>query len=126
MAGGLSRRALLVALPVAFAAPFFTSLASAEPATTGALLDASTDDVSVALMQTICAHCVAYSEVRRLTRELGAKLPSAKFEALGHALQAERALRQILFDLPMRNEAERYDKAIYLSGLFRSEPWCDR
>ncbi|RWP13965.1 MAG: hypothetical protein EOR00_24310 [Mesorhizobium sp.] len=121
MTGSLSRRAVLATLPFAFAAPFFISFDSAEPAMTGASQGASTDDESPALMRTICAHCVAYSEVRRLTRELDAKLPSAKFEALGHALQAERALRQTLFDLPTRNQAERHDKTIYLSGLFRSE-----
>lgn len=123
MTGSLSRRAVLATLPFAFAAPFSISLESAEPATTSASLDASSDDVSAALMRTICAHCVAYSDVGRLGRKAdaaasGLAVSTEDIGALDLAIDVERQLLMSVCGYRARNDAERHDKATYLLGIF--------
>ena len=113
----LSRRALLQALSVAFVAPALplSSSIASEP-----------QDVSPALMRAICAHCAAYSDLRRLAREtnlaaLGKEPAAARLEVLDKANEVERSLLESLCGFPARNEAERQDKATYLLGLFSGE-----
>ena len=110
----LSRRALLQALSVAVVAPALrlSSSVASEP-----------QDVSPALMRAICAHCAAYSDLRRLAREtdlaaLGEEPAAVRLEVLDKAKEAERSLLFGLHSFPVRNEAERHDKAAYLLGLF--------
>lgn len=112
-----SRRVLLNALPVAV-------LASVLPWSSRDTLELQ--DVSPGLMQAICAHCAAFSKVRRLAHEMDlvatARPPSTVcLKAFRTAVELERQLWASLISFPTRNEAEHHDKAVYLSGLFGSE-----
>lgn len=112
----MSRRAIFQAMTLVL-------LPSALPWTDGGgAPEPEPQDVSPVLMQAICAHCVAFSQVRRLAREMasGAKGQSpstASPEALSSAVETERRLWASLVSYKTRNEAERHDKAAYVLGL---------
>ncbi|MER9602789.1 hypothetical protein [Mesorhizobium sp. M0243] len=74
------------------------------------------------MVQTICAHCVAYSQLRQLALEAKSSaaancVNSASLEAFCSAVKTELSLWGRLIDFPISNEAERHDKAAYMLGL---------
>jgi hypothetical protein len=109
----ISRRALLQSLPVVLMA---TALPWA-----GSTDASHIEDVSPALVEAICAHCVAFSQVRRLAREMDSGsiglASTASIEALRSAVETECRLWIVLIGFPTSNEAERRDKTAYVLGL---------
>jgi hypothetical protein len=80
-------------------------------------------DVDPLLMQALCAHCAAYSDVGRLARKadavaFGSAGSTADNSALDLAIDVERQLLMSVCAYPARNDAERHDKATYLLGIF--------
>lgn len=114
-----TRRAVVQALPAA-------AMVSAAKSALGAVehphraIDGG-GDVDPLLMQTMCAHCAAYSEVGRLARKADASGSMANADdtgALDLAIDVERQLLMSVCAFPARNDAERHDKATYLLGIF--------
>ncbi|ESX09971.1 hypothetical protein X768_16635 [Mesorhizobium sp. LSJC265A00] len=83
---------------------------------------ADSQDVSLALVHAICAHCVALSDVRRLVREnsrmAGQGLSARAVDAFPRAAELEQRLRTSLIGFQARNAAEERDRATYLQGIF--------
>ncbi|MER9163603.1 hypothetical protein [Mesorhizobium sp. M0715] len=113
---GFTRRAIVLALSTAALVPFAKSAA----------LEHATDamgDVDPLLMQAICAHCAAYSDVGRLARKAdaadsGSAVSTEDTGALNLAIDVERQLLMSVCAYPAHNDAERHDKATYLLGIF--------
>ncbi|MEO5324277.1 hypothetical protein PV773_13245 [Mesorhizobium sp. CC13] len=83
-----------------------------------ALMD-NTEPVSSDLMQVMCAHCVAHSELGRISKRtdavvLGHAPAQADLERLDEVSQTERDLFLRLCRYPASNDAERQEKAVYL------------
>ncbi|MBA8910694.1 hypothetical protein [Aminobacter ciceronei] len=83
-----------------------------------ALVD-TTEPVSSDLMQVMCAHCAAYSELGRVSKRtdavvLGHAPALTDLERLGEVSQTERDLFLRLCRYPASNDAERQEKAVYL------------
>lgn len=81
-------------------------------------------DVDPLLMQTICAHCAAYSEVRRLALKadtVASRSWANGDEALDVATDVERQLLMSVCGFRASNDAERHDKATYLLGIFEGD-----
>ncbi|MBB6356327.1 hypothetical protein ACFFTN_09825 [Aminobacter aganoensis] len=79
----------------------------------------NTEPVSSALMQMMCAHCAAYSELERIGKRtdavvLGHAPALTDFERLDEVSQFERDLFLRLCRYPASNDAERQEKATYL------------
>lgn len=120
---GLSRRSLLLWLPVALMGPISVFRGKGAFKPTVPLVDPTREDVSPALMQAICAHCAAYSDVGRLGRKADAAASKSAVSpedtgALDLAFDVERQLLMSVCAYPARNDAERHDKATYLLGIF--------
>lgn len=79
--------------------------------------DLHCEDISSGLMRIMCAHCAAYSDLMRLAHEIENGPTAVQLAGLDDAVEAERSLRRRLSAYPTRNQAERHDKAAYLSGL---------
>jgi hypothetical protein len=123
----ISRRALLGALPAAMVAAAGSEAgASIQPI--GGADAAQFQDVSPTLMRAICAHCVAYADLRQIAREtdvvfLGADGMVTDCDRLDAASELEERLLLALCEYPAANDAERHDKATYLLGIFEgNEP----
>lgn len=115
----VTRRAVVLALPTA-AVVSVASLAPGAVEHPRRAMDGE-GDVDPLLMQTICAHCAAYSEVRRLARiadTVASRSGANGDEALDLAIDVERQFLMSVCAFPARNDAERHDKATYLLGIF--------
>lgn len=119
----LSRRSLLLWLPVALMGPISVFRGKGAFKLAVPLIDPTREDVSPALMQAICAHCAVYSDVGRLRRKTDAAASKSAASpedtgALDLALDFERQLLMSVCAYPARNDAERHDKSTYLLGIF--------
>ncbi|MER8722517.1 hypothetical protein NKH64_30015 [Mesorhizobium sp. M0999] len=122
---GISRRALLGALPFAFVDHATPSVGGAAEYH-GCAAAPHCQDVSPALVKAICSHCAAYSELRQIARQAdavvaGRPITRDEFDRLDSASDVEREFLLALCAYPAANDAERHDKATYLLGIFEGD-----
>ncbi|MBZ9850301.1 hypothetical protein LB565_20175 [Mesorhizobium sp. CA14] len=123
---GLSRRALLSALPAGFVAATASAADGHSALPDDGLVDPTAEDVSPALMQAICAHCAAYWELRQIARRtddvvIGRPVTREEFDHLDAASDLEERLLLAICEYPAANDAERHDKATYLLAVFERD-----
>ncbi|CAM5378713.1 hypothetical protein ATER59S_01698 [Aquamicrobium terrae] len=111
-----------IAADAAAAESSVAGISVAEPAAKTAHNGAA-GNVSQALGDAICDHCVAYAELGRIAHEtdavvLGREPTSREWRRLERASDRERDLLTRLCAAPVGTDAERHAKASYLLALF--------
>ncbi len=135
--GTLTRRTVLAALPGLLVSPpaangtpgdITVHDGAAIPAAGGAIHSNAAEDISTALAEMICDHCVALSELNRISHRtdaviLGREPTRKEWRRLKKANDRERQSLMRLCAFPAANGAERHAKASCLLVLFDgSEP----
>lgn len=130
--GTLTRRTVLAALPGLVVSPpavngrpgdITAHDSAAVPVAAGTGHTNAAEDISAALAEMICDHCVALSELNRISHRtdaiiLGREPTRKEWRRLEKASDQERQSLMRLCAFPATNDAERHAKASCLLALF--------